>query len=101
VRADRKEIVLSALKKAEKGDGCILRLWNSSAETVRASLRFGKPVESMHRTDLAERRQDRVPGRNGVFVVEFPPWKIVTLEVALSGNRRKGRVAPPDGPGNV
>ena len=101
VRADRKEIVLSALKKAEKGDGCILRLWNASGETVRTSLSFAKPIASMHRTDLAERRQNMVPGRNGVFVVEFPPWKIVTLEVALSGNRRKGRVAPPDGPGSV
>jgi hypothetical protein len=42
-----------------------------------------------------------VPGRNGVFVVEFPPWKIVTLNVDFSGNRRKGRVAPPDGPGKL
>jgi alpha-mannosidase len=101
VRADRKEIVLSALKKAEKSDGCILRLWNASGATVRTSLSFEKPIASMHRTDLAERRQEDVPGRNGVFVVEFPPWKIITLEAAFSGNRRKGRVAPPDGPGHI
>jgi mannosylglycerate hydrolase len=101
VRVDRREIVLSALKKAETGDGCILRLWNCSGETVRASLSFGMLVESMHMTDLAERRHEMVPGRKGVFVLEFPPWKIVTLEVALSGNRREGRVASPDGPGNV
>jgi len=101
VRSDRKEIVLSALKKAEKSDACILRLWNASGAPVRSSLSFEKPIASMHRTDLAERRQEKVPGRNGVFLVEFPPWKIVTLEVALTGNRRKGRVAPPDGPENA
>jgi mannosylglycerate hydrolase len=101
VRVDSKEIVLSALKKAEEGDGVILRLWNASGETVRAALDFAVPVASVHHTDLAERRQKAVPGRNGVFAVEFPPWKIVTLEVDLSGNRRKGRVAPPDGTDNL
>ncbi len=101
VQVDRGEIALSALKKAEKGNGCILRLWNASGDTVAASLRFAVPVKSMHRTDLAERRQERIEGRNGVFAVEFPPWKIVTLDVDFSGNRHKGRVAPPDGPGKL
>ena len=98
VHVDRSEIVLSALKKAEEGDGCILRLWNASGDVVRAALDFSVPVASVHTTDLAERSQEAVSERDGVFVVEFPPWKIVTLEVALSGNRREGRVAPPDGP---
>ena len=101
VQVDRGEIVLSALKKAENGDGCIVRLWNASGETVVASVRFAQPVQSMHRTDLAERRQETVAGRNGVYAVEFPPWRIVTLEVDLAGNRRKGRVASPDGPGGT
>jgi mannosylglycerate hydrolase len=101
VRVDRKEIVLSALKKAEKGDGCILRLWNASGETVAASLDFTARVASVHRTDLAERRLGEVPGHGGRFSVEFLPWKIMTLEVAFSGNRRTGRVAPPDGPGEI
>ena len=100
VSVDRREIVLSALKKAEKGDGCILRLWNASEKTVAASLAFAVPVIAVRRTDLAERRIDTAAGRNGVFTVEFPPWKIVTLEVDLSGNHRKGRVASPDGPGS-
>ena len=86
------------MKKAEESDGCILRLWNASGDVVRATLDFSVPVASVHTTDLAERSQEAVPQRDGVFVVEFPPWKIVTLEVALSGNRREGRVAPPDGP---
>jgi mannosylglycerate hydrolase len=97
VRVDRKEIVLSALKKAENGGGVILRLWNASGETVRAVLDFGVPVSSVHHADLAENRQSVVPGQNGAFAVAFPPWRIVTLDVDLSGNRRKGRVAPPDG----
>jgi alpha-mannosidase len=101
VCVDRKEIVLSAMKKAEEGDGVILRLWNASGDTVRASLSFAVPVASVHETDLAERRQRAVPGQNGVFAVEFSPWKIVTLDVDLPGNRRKGRVAPPDGPDNL
>ena len=100
VNVNRGEIVLSALKKAENGDCCIMRLWNASAKTVAASFAFNVPVTSIHRTDLAERRQDILSGRNGAFAVEFPPWKIVTLEVDLSGNHRKGRVASPDGTGH-
>jgi alpha-mannosidase len=101
VSVNRREIVLSALKRAENGNSCIMRLWNASEKTVAASFAFNVPVTSIHRTDLAERRQDILSGRNGAFAVEFPPWKIVTLEVDLSGNHRKGRVASPDGTGDV
>jgi mannosylglycerate hydrolase len=100
VRVDREEIALSALKKAERGDSCVLRLWNASGHAVTASLSFEAQVASVYKADLAERRQDAVPGQHGVFPVEFQPWKIVTLIVDLSGNHRKGRVASPDGPGN-
>ncbi len=101
VQVDRREIGLSALKKAENGDGCILRLWNASGETVAASVRFSAPARSVRRTDLAERRRESLQESSGAFVVEFPPWKIVTLEVDFFGNRHKGRVAPQDGPGRT
>ncbi|HUJ75204.1 MAG TPA: glycoside hydrolase family 38 C-terminal domain-containing protein, partial [bacterium] len=47
VQVDRREISLSALKAAEEGDGCIVRLWNASDRTVDAAVRFGVPVASM------------------------------------------------------
>jgi mannosylglycerate hydrolase len=88
VHVDREEIVLSALKKAEEGDGCVLRLWNASGKTVIAALRFFAPIASVHYTDLAEHRGLEVPEKHGVYAVQVPAWKIVTLELNFAGNRR-------------
>ncbi|HET6451542.1 MAG TPA: glycosyl hydrolase-related protein, partial [Spirochaetia bacterium] len=88
VQVDREEISLSALKAAEEGDGCIVRMWNASDRTVDAAVRFGVPAASVLRTDLAERGGERLAGKDGVFTVQVAPWKIVTLKVDFSGNRR-------------
>jgi len=70
------------------------RCWPPSTSRCR-SPRFTK-------TDLAERRRKAVPeDRNGTFAVEFPPWKNRNAGRGSLRNRRKGRVAPPDGPDNL
>jgi len=55
---------------------------------VDAAVRFGVPAASVLRTDLAERGGERLAGKDGVFTVQVAPWKIVTLKVDFSGNRR-------------
>ena len=82
VSVDRPEISLSALKMTEEGSGLIVRLWNESDEAVTASVSFTLPVAAVHQTDLAERRGEELQGHDGVYTVEFPAWKIVTLEVS-------------------
>jgi mannosylglycerate hydrolase len=100
VTVDRPEVVLSALKRAEAGDGCTLRLWNASSSVVSAALTFTLPVASVTTTDLAERRGEPVAfGRT--VPVTLGPWKIVTLHVGFTGNRHKGRVASPGGPASL
>jgi mannosylglycerate hydrolase len=94
---DRPEIQLSALKKAEERESCIVRLWNASGHPVRAALRFTQAVRSAFHADLAERRGESIGLKEGALAIELQPWKIETFELVFSGNRRTGRVAPPDG----
>ncbi|HET6486913.1 MAG TPA: glycosyl hydrolase-related protein [Spirochaetia bacterium] len=83
VAVDREEIVLSAVKRAESGDACLLRFWNASGRTVRARLTFSRAPLAVYRTDLAERRLGRLPASGNRCEVEFGPWKVVTLEAQL------------------
>jgi mannosylglycerate hydrolase len=96
VSVDQPSIVLSALKRAEDRGSVILRCWNASEKTVSALFRFARPAGSIYRTDLAERREWRLCGRADACRVEFPPWKIVSLELVFDQDRREERVASPD-----
>jgi alpha-mannosidase len=100
VSVDRPEVVLSALKKAEERESCILRVWNASGHAVNAAFAFTEGVKAAYRTSLAEKRGEKLAVKKRVLAVELAPWKIVTLELVFAGNRRTGRVAPPDGTEN-
>jgi alpha-mannosidase len=97
VSVDNPSIVLSALKKAEDRESIILRCWNASEETVTAGFRFARAARSIHRTDLAETRELLLREGADTCSVEFPPWRVVSLELVFDGDRHKERVASPDG----
>ena len=97
VSVNNPSIVLSALKKAEDRESIILRCWNASEETVTAGFRFARTARSIHRTDLAETRELLLREGADTCSVEFPPWRVVSLELVFDGDRHKERVASPDG----
>jgi mannosylglycerate hydrolase len=49
------DVVLSAVKTAEDGDGIVVRVFNAGAEPVQARLHPRFPVGAAHRVDLEER----------------------------------------------
>jgi alpha-mannosidase len=54
VRLAPDELVLSALKPAEDGDGIVLRVLNPTDETVVATVDLGLPVTSVESSRLDE-----------------------------------------------
>ncbi|MEJ7652012.1 MAG: glycoside hydrolase family 38 C-terminal domain-containing protein [Chloroflexia bacterium] len=52
--ANEINLMLSGLKRAEDGDGMILRMYETGGEGGTAQLHFHKPVKSIRRTNLME-----------------------------------------------
>jgi mannosylglycerate hydrolase len=50
-----KNLIVTALKKAEDGNGLIVRFWNSSEKACLAAVKFWRSPESVFRCTLGER----------------------------------------------
>jgi len=87
------QAVLSALKQSQDGRDVVARLYNVGTAPVTAELRWGRPVESAFRTDLAEQpTQDLSPEIDGSTVrVLLGPAQIVTVRVHLRSARPHDR----------
>ena len=76
--SDEKRIMVSAIKQAEDGNGTILRLYNTTGETVPFTVTSMLPVHSVSEVKINETFVKDVPVNNGVFNCELGPHKIVT-----------------------
>ena len=87
VALDPAELVLTALKPAESGEGIIVRFYNSSDAAVSGRVVFGLPVERIMPVNLLEEPVDlpgmRVDGH--AVSLDVPGKRIVTLQVILRG----------------
>jgi len=79
-----RNVILSALKKAEDGDALILRLYNPSAHPACAQIQPPFVPTRIRPADLAEQPlpdNPLQPGADGAFDVEIPARKVVTLRL--------------------
>ncbi|MBP2647110.1 MAG: glycoside hydrolase, family 38 [Gemmatimonadetes bacterium] len=76
-------LVLSTIKRAEEGEGMVIRCWNNSGGRVQGLLRFGEPRASAARSRADEREPRAVPLGNGGRELRFvaEPYAWVTLMV--------------------
>jgi alpha-mannosidase len=81
VDVDRPEIVVSAVKKAERSASLILRCWNSSAKDVTAVFTAGFVCSGGWVVNLKEERGNAIDMKAGRFSMTIGPWKIVTMEL--------------------
>ncbi|MEM3586051.1 MAG: glycosyl hydrolase-related protein, partial [Candidatus Jordarchaeaceae archaeon] len=80
-------IVLSTVKKAEKDDTLIIRIYNTGKKVQNATLKFYKPIRSAKTVNLKEdETADQVSislEGDGLKLASIPPAKIVTLKIGL------------------
>jgi alpha-mannosidase len=81
-------LVLQTVKRAEDGDGLVLRLYEPHGGRGTATVALDHPVRSAVRADLLEAATGAAEVRDGAVEVPFRPWEIVTLRV---GGRRAFR----------
>jgi len=72
-------IMVSAIKRAESGEGIVVRLWNTSASLQNLSLKTLLPVKVVKCLRLDETYISDIPFENGSFSMEIKPHKIETL----------------------
>ena len=79
---------LGSLKRAEDGEGLILRLYEPHGNRGRSILRFPRPVQHVERVNLLEEVESgTVPvlADDGVTVqLDLKPFEVVSLRLGLS-----------------
>lgn len=72
-------LFLSAVKRAESGEGWVLRLFNPTEETLQGTITVPPSVQSAAQLTLAEKEMDALPLADQKVALEVQPKKIITL----------------------
>ena len=86
VQVDDTQLVVSAVKPAEDGEGIVIRLWNPTSQPQRATIRFWKPVRRAQAVKLNEEPDADAPSpavRGAAVTVKATAHRIVTLRVEM------------------
>jgi len=79
-------LILSAIKNADVGNGLILRFWNPMDQSQTETIQFNK---SIHEAEYCKLSEDSLPGKRPNMqgkriIIEAGPRKIVTIRVRFS-----------------
>jgi len=76
-------VVVETVKRSEDGKSIIVRLYESSGAHTKASIDFGFAVSSVHLVNLVEENPVDRPISGNKVSVEFGPFEIHTLKIAI------------------
>ena len=79
VEAEGLPLALGALKRAEEGEGLVLRLYEPRGARGRAVLRLDPPPSRVRRTNLLEEPGEEVALEGGRVSLEVQPFEVVSL----------------------
>lgn len=85
IRVEPANIVLSAMKKADRDDSLILRVYNSTGDTVTAKISLGFGFKSASLANLNEDADgvELTPDTDGSLSFEMPAFRAQTLRLSL------------------
>ncbi|NCA66437.1 MAG: alpha-mannosidase [Clostridia bacterium] len=75
VLCDSKNIITETVKRAESGDGIVLRLYESAGRQTRAEIKLGFKQIAAYETDMLENN----PQTTNLSTLEFKPYEIKTI----------------------
>jgi mannosylglycerate hydrolase len=84
VHVHGRELICTAAKKAEESDSIVLRLVDPFGKGGEAEVHTGMPLESVHRSNLAEESVSAIQVSGPSFSVKLAPHEILTLLVTPS-----------------
>ncbi len=74
---------MSAYKRAEDGEGLVLRLYNADDKERKADIRLDAAIQTVLASALDERRGEALPVENGVLSVTIGAKKIMTYRLVF------------------
>jgi len=80
-RADKPNLIIETVKRAEDGDGLIVRLFEAYRRRGAARLIINGLCSRATRTDLLERNGDDLPVHGGAVTFDYRPFEIITLRL--------------------
>jgi alpha-mannosidase len=76
-------VIVETIKRAEDGDGLIVRLYESQRKRGPVQVRFGHSLESAWITNLLEENESALGVHKNSIQLNLRPYQIVTLRVRL------------------
>ena len=76
-------LIMSAFKKAEDGNGYILRLFNPTGNEIESDIVFGRELASVLKTSMAEENKEAAVFCKNRLCVDVAANKIVTLRLGF------------------
>jgi alpha-mannosidase len=76
-------VIIETVKRAEDGDGIILRLYESQRKRGAVNVRFGLAVGSAWETNLLEENETELRIENDSVILNLRPYQIMTLRVTF------------------
>ena len=81
LRTTQPGIYIEAVKRAEDGNGIIVRLYEGHGSRGETTVEFGWKVDKVIRTNLIEEDQESLPVSNNSIRLGLKPFEIATLRV--------------------
>lgn len=81
IHADRSNVILESLKKAEKGNDLILRLYESQGSRGPVKIAFGFPVLEVSECNLMEEAGQPLKVAKNAVRLDMGPFEIKTLKI--------------------
>ncbi len=81
VSVDSDSVMIDTVKRAEDGNGFVVRLYEAHNRHETVTLTFGVPVTRVSVTDMLENGGEALPVANGAVSLGIAPFEVVTLRV--------------------
>ena len=81
VSVDAPNVIIETVKKAEDGEGTIIRMYECWNRRSKATLTFGRPITRAAQTNMLEEEEQELAVYDGTVTVEMKPFEIKTVVV--------------------
>jgi len=81
ISADRSNVVIETIKRAEDGNGIIVRLYDSQRQRGRVTLTCSFPLKAAWRANLLEENKEQLPVNGHRVTLFVKPYEIATLRL--------------------